>query len=384
MQVFKMFFKVLNRYKGQMIMYMCIFCSLLTIFIKSNSGSKANEYADEKCKFAVFDYDGSTASKALISYLEGTNVRVDKKDGIKDEKISMQNALYNRDADVILRIPEGFEEKLVSGEAAGLIDAITIPGTKNSMLIESDLDGFINMTGMYIKAGYDMATATERACTALAETAEVSLPDGENVSKHSNLYTFFSYLGWVMVCMIITGITLVLQVFERKELKDRIECSSYNFLNFNKEVVLGMAATGALICGVFLTVSLILLNGQIFSEKGGMYILNMLCYAAVCMAIAFLISKLTAKKEVVSMIANVVSLGMAFLCGIFVPVDFLSDGVIKIAHFLPAYWYNQAAINIDFHLDEKAGSIFSAMGIQILFAIAILIAGMVADRRKRA
>lgn len=403
MQVFKSFFKVLNKYKGQMIMYMCIFCSLLIMFIKSNSGSGTGGYSDKKCKFAVFDYDGTAASLALASYLEETNKRVgtvnDEKTNmqnfqltstsgsdysIADEKISMQNALYNREVDAIIRIPEGFEEKLVSGEAEGVIDVITIPGTQNSMLVESDLDGFLGMTEMYIKAGYDMDTAVERAKTSLAETVEVSLPDGGDVSTHSSMYIFFSYLGWVMLCLIITGVAAVLQVFGRKELKDRIECSSYNFLNFNKELVLGMITTGGMICGVFFVFAVIMLKGQIFSLEGGLYILNMLCYAVVCLSIAFLVSKLTSNKEILSMIANVVSLGMAFLCGIFVPVEYLGEGVIKVAHFLPAYWYNQAAFNIDFHMGDKQGSIFAAMGVQILFAIAILVIGMVADRRKTA
>lgn len=236
MQVYKSFFKVLNKYKGQMIMYLCIFCSLLTIFIKTGSASAPDGYKDKKCEFAVFDYDGTAASMAMISYLSGTNKRVDAS-VIRDEKTSMQNALYNREADAIIRIPEGFEDKLVSGEAEGVIDVITIPGTQNSMLIESDLDGFLGMTELYLKAGYSMEEAVVKAETALAETAEVSLPDGGDVSSHSGIYTFFSYLGWVMLCLMITGVASVLQVFGRKELRDRIECSSYNFLNFNKELL---------------------------------------------------------------------------------------------------------------------------------------------------
>lgn len=139
-----------------------------------------------------------------------------------------------------------------------------------------------------------------------------------------------------------------------------------------------------MICGVFIIVGVILLKGALFSSEGGLYLLNMLCYAVVCLSIAFLVSKITSKQEILSMIANVVSLGMAFLCGIFVPVEFLSESVIKVAHFLPAYWYNQAALNIDFHMNEKMGSIFAAMGVQILFAVAIVVIGMVVDRKKTA
>ena len=52
MQVFKLYFKILNKYKGQMIMYLGIFVALLSIFILNNK-SGDNEYVNQKCKFAV-------------------------------------------------------------------------------------------------------------------------------------------------------------------------------------------------------------------------------------------------------------------------------------------------------------------------------------------
>lgn len=86
----------------------------------------------------------------------------------------------------------------------------------------------------------------------------------------------------------------------------------------------------------------IMFKGSTFSFSGFLFTLNMLCYMLVSLAFAFLISKITSNSEILNMFANTVSLGMAFLCGIFVPEEFLSDGIIKAAHFLPAYWYNQA------------------------------------------
>ena len=53
------------------------------------------------------------------------------------------------------------------------------------------------------------------------------------------------------------------------------------------------------------------------------------------------------KAETVSMVSNVIALGMSFLSGVFVPIEFLGDGIIKVAHFLPAYWYIMGARLID-------------------------------------
>ena len=98
-----------------------------------------------------------------------------------------------------------------------------------------------------------------------------------------------------------------------------------------------------------------------FTAAGLGNLLNMVCYMFVAMALAFLASKIVRNEEGFSMIGNIVSLGMAFLSGIFVPMEFLGAGVIKLAHFLPAYWY---------------------VGIEVLFAAAIITIAIVIDRAR--
>ena len=38
-------------------------------------------------------------------------------------------------------------------------------------------------------------------------------------------------------------------------------------------------------------------------------------------------------------IANILSLGMCFLCGVFVPMNIMDRNVLKVSQFLPVYWY---------------------------------------------
>ena len=39
---------------------------------------------------------------------------------------------------------------------------------------------------------------------------------------------------------------------------------------------------------------------------------------------------------------NTISLGMCFLCEVFVPMELIGDNVKIVAQFLPAYWYETA------------------------------------------
>ena len=369
MQVFKSFFKVLRKYIGQMIMYVGILCGVMVVFINVGNTDPQNYYKDKTIKYAVSDEDGSEMSRKLMAYLNDTQQLVY---GVDMDERGIQDALYNRAVDC------------ANDTADGLLEITTIPGSQASMLFETRLDSYMNMVSLYKRAGDDVNDADKRARTALEQKAEVDMAEGKT-SGHSMLYNFYNYLGWVMICVMIIGVAPVLQVYNRKKLRARIECSSYKFFRLNRELVLGMMFTGCVLSVVFIVLSRILIKYDIVSARGGMFILNMLVYACVALSLAFLVSKLTQSEQILSMCANVISLGMAFLCGIFVPREFLSDTVMAIAHFLPAYWYANATDAIDnFTSGSSVAGIFVSMGVQVLFAVLFILVGVIVDRYKTA
>ena len=363
MQVFKSFFKVLRKYIGQMIMYVGILCGVMVVFINVGNTDPQNYYKDKTIKYAVSDEDGSEMSRKLMAYLNDTQQLVY---GVDMDERGIQDALYNRAVDCVIRIPDGFGDAWANDTADGLLEITTIPGSQASMLFETRLDSYMNMVSLYKRAGDDVNDADNRARTALEQKAEVDMAEGKT-SGHSMLYNFYNYLGWVMICVM------------------RIECSSYKFFRLNRELVLGMMFTGCVLSVVFIVLSRILIKYDIVSARGGMFILNMLVYACVALSLAFLVSKLTQSEQILSMCANVISLGMAFLCGIFVPREFLSDTVMAIAHFLPAYWYANATDAIDnFTSGSSVAGIFVSMGVQVLFAVLFILVGVIVDRYKTA
>lgn len=381
MQVFRSFFKVLRKYIGQMILYVGILCGVMIVFINLGNMDPQNLYKDKTIKFAVSDKDGSEMSRQLVDYLNDTQQLVE---GIELNKRGIQDALYNRAVDCVVMIPDGFGDAWENDTADGLLEITTIPGSQASMLFETRLDSYMNMVSLYKSAGDDVKQADLKAREALDQKAEVDMADGKT-SGHSMLYNFYNYLGWVMICVMIVGVAPVLQVYNRKKLRARIECSSYKFFRLNRELVLGMMFTGCVLSVVFIALSRILIKYDITSARGGMFILNMLVYACVALSLAFLVSKLTQSEQILSMCANVISLGMAFLCGIFVPREFLSDTVMAIAHFLPAYWYANATDAIDnFTSGNSVSGIFVSMGVQMLFAVLFILAGVIVDRYKTA
>lgn len=382
MQVFKSYFKVMRKYIGPMMMYVGIFASVMIAFMNFGSKGNADSYIDKESKFSVIDHDKSDVSKALVAYLTDSQKRVKT---VEDGRESVQDALYNRSVDCVIEIPAGFGISVKEGNGTDMLDITTIPGSQASMLFETRLDRYMNMLSLYIGMGDDVTAADEQTRKVLVQTAEVKFADQSTAGAHSMMYNYYNYLGWTLICMMIIGVAPVLQVYNEKKLRARIECSSYRFTNLNKELVLGMAVTGVGVAIVFVALSLSLVGKSVLSGKGALFVLNMLVYSCVALSLAFLISKLTQSSQLLSMFANVISLGMAFLCGIFVPREFLGDGVLTIAHFLPAYWYGGAAIDIDRYIyGSSLSGIFLSMAVQLLFALVFILAGMAVDRYKTA
>ncbi len=72
------------------------------------------------------------------------------------------------------------------------------------------------------------------------------------------------------------------------------------------------------------------------------------------------------------MASNIIGLGLSFLGGIFVPLQYMSKGVLRFSKLLPTYWYvvtGEAIDNINNSVAEY-DIIFRNMGIQLLFAAA--------------
>lgn len=377
MQVFKSYFKILRRYVGQVLMWLGIFIGMMMIILNVSS-EEETEYTDKQCLFAYSDHDGSSISKELTDYLSEHHERVAD---IDEDKESVQDALYNRTIHCYLVIPEGFGEAVKTGNADGMLKLMTIPGTDTASLFEGDMNGFMQKLSTLMAAGYDEGEAADIIGDSLKVHAEVELKGNKSYfSKQERLY---SYIPWILLMQLVNVITPILMVYNKKELRNRIECSAYKYVNINKELLLAVIITGLGVCVPYVMMDGIMLRDNLLTVQSGLYMTNMLVYMLVAVNIAFLFSKVAANDQVVSMLSNIVGLGMAFLSGVFVPMQYLGAGVIRVAHFLPAYWYVIACENIYKNGSGKLGVTLQAMGVQILFAVAIFVITLVVGKNKK-
>ena len=113
---------------------------------------------------------------------------------------------------------------------------------------------------------------------------------------------------------------------------------------------------------------------------------NSLVFALCGLSIGFLIGNITTNKAAIGGIVNVVALGTSFLCGCFVPFEYMPDYVLKIAHILPTYYFvanNQLIKTIESFNMDTLKPIFINVGVVLTFTIVFVILSNYISKKKQ-
>ena len=203
-------------------------------------------------------------------------------------------------------------------------------------------------------------------------------------TKLSLIRDLYRYLAYLFIALAVSSVSPILVSLYKKDVNVRQNCSAIKQSSYNMQLFLSILLTGVGFCSVFVVLALVLAGPVIFSLKGLLYILNMVIFMTISLAIAFLVANITSTINVLSMFANIIGLGCSFLGGVFVPIEMLSDGVIKAAHFLPSYWYivgNNSILTMG--TQTSVTDTFAKLGIEALFALAIILVALTIQKIKR-
>lgn len=380
MTVYKVFFRILYKQKMQVLMYLGIFFGIAVIMSSQGEETQTGMFQAQSQKIAVFDEDDSELSRGMAEYLAEGNERVE----LEDEAETIQDELYNRNIHCVIRIPKGYGESVVNGDVRKP-QITTIPGTLSEQFFINKVSRYSSVAGAYRAGGMDARQIAEKTAAICKEKVSVSLSEGGREEQHGYMYYFFAYFPYIFISISVVGIGSILVVFHKKEVRERNICSCYPLLRTNLELYSGMVIAEIVFCLCYVLVVFLGMkcDTKLFGFQGMLYCLNMLCFMVVTLGIVFLVGQVVKRSTVLSMVSNIVSLGMSFLCGIFVPLEYLGEGLVRAAHFLPAYWYITSADMIDHYAaGQELGGLFRGMGIQLLFGAAFVCVGLAYSKAK--
>ena len=379
MQVYKLFFKILRSQLSQIIMYIGIFAGLITIISSQKAADNGKEFKMSSFELAFDDHDNSTASKNLIRHLSKDNEKVKIADFDKE---TIQDELYNRNISAAIIIPEGYEKNILSGKTKNLVDVFAIPGTMAADIIYSQINNYISYVAAFAPSSDNIEEALASANDIMGTHADISVIDNSANDK-GIMYYLFSYLAYIFICITFVGAAPILIILNQDKIRSRIACSSYKLARINQETALGLASFGIAICGIILILATFITHGDVFSAQGILYILNMIVYMTMSIGLVFFIGQLINKDNMISIAANIIGLGFSFLGGVFVPLEIMSESIIKIGHFLPSYWYITSCNYINSYTDGSIITLLGYLAVELIFAAVFFVAGAVAIKCKR-
>jgi len=367
MTVFKGYLLIIKRNLPSMLLYFSIFL-VIFIGIQLAVGNKPIvSFEAERLQVGVINDDGGELADGLIEYIAQAHDIV----SLENEQSEIQEQLFYRNVQYVVTIPEDFQETCLNGNEK--ITTTKIPNSFYTYYAELRIDDFLNGVRVYQDAGYSVSEAIGLLIDQGQNEAQVDILDvnGNNgeVQSHMYMLVFYPYLFLTAICF---SVSFVMLVYRDREIRRRMQSSPISLVKQNIAGGLAFGLVGLVFFGVCLSLPVVMYgNGFLTDPHLGYLVLNLLMLLLVSLAIAFLVGVVDYNRQVVNNIVNAVSLGMCFLCGVFVSVDILGENVKKVAQFLPVYWYesnlnllnNYASLSNTVKLD-----LYKGYGIQLAFA----------------
>ena len=379
MIVFKTFLKILNKNKFIIILY-TVFLIGFGGFNMQTSDNSTN-FVASKPDIMIVNYDEEKGiTKDLIKYITDNSNIIE----LNNNEEAINDGLFYRDVNYVIYIPENYSEDFMDGKNPEI--NIKSTGDYQSSFAEMLLSRYIKVANIYQKSIKNEDELTSKINETLSKQSEVEITsklDTESLAKATFYYNFASYS--ILACLVYV-ICLVLSSFKDIKIQKRTIISSTDYRKLNRQLLLSKSLFSIILWGVYVALSFVLIGDVMFSNQGIIYLINSFIFTMCATAIALFIGNLVSNKNAINGIVNVIALGSSFLCGAFVPMEWLPDGVLKIAHILPSYYYissNESLKTLEVFNLETMQPIITNMIVILGFSIIFIILTNIVSKRKQ-
>lgn len=332
MIVFNTFWRIIKKYKGTILLYTVMLIMFGGINLTSNSTNDL--FTPTKPNIFIVNKDSNMGlTKNLINYLKkNTNVV-----SLEDDEEKINDALFYRDISYVIYIPKNYSKDVLDKKDV----TIDIKSSKDytSSLTEMMLDKYLNVQSNLVNITNNQDELVNMINNTLDVNSEVVVSSKLDNSYLNRVSRYFNFGSYSLLAVIIFIVTLVINSFKENAINKRIIVSSFNYKKHNSLLMLSSFVYSLIVWVLFSLLSVILLGKDMISLRGILYFVNTFMFVMPTLSFGILISTLVNNKDSIGGIVNVVSLGSAFLCGAFIPTEYLPKIVLSIAHVFPAYYF---------------------------------------------
>lgn len=379
MTVFKTFLKIVKKYKFTVILYTVI----LIVFAGFNMQTSENStnFVASKPDILIINKDENIGlTKNLIEYI-GKNSNIIE---IENDEDAINDALFYREINYIIYIPENYRQNVLNKLNPDI--EIKSTGDYQSSYAEMLLSRYTKIANIYINnTTENEENLINMINDTLSKEAEIKITSKLDTNNLERATFYYNFLNYSILAGCVYLICLILSSFKEEKIQKRTIISSMNYKKINTQLLISNGILVVILWVFYVLLSLVLIGNIMFTTHGLIYIINSFIFSMCSLTIALLIGNLINNKNAINGIVNVIALGSSFLCGAFVPMQWLPDTVLQIAHVLPSYYYistNELLNGIETFNFETMKPILTNMGIILIFTLGFIILTNMVSKKK--
>ena len=379
MTVFKTFCKIVNKYKATIIMYTVILIAFAGFNMQTSDNSTS--FVASKPDILIINQDEEVGiTENLVKYIEeNTNIV-----NIEKDEEAINDALFYRDVNYIIYIPKNYRQDFLEGKNPQI--EIKTTGDYQASLAEMILERYLNLANIYRESTESEEELITKINETLSKQTEIEITSKLDINNLSRAVFYYNFLNYSILAGSVYVICIILSSFKEEKIRKRTIISSMSYKKYNRQLLISNSMLAIILWLLYVILSFILIGKTMFTVHGLILIINSFIFSICSLCIAFLIANLVNNKNAINGIVNVIALGSSFLCGAFVPMEWLPDTVIKIAHILPSYWYiqnNETVKTLENITPETMQPIIINMGIILIFSIIFVMLTNIVSKKKR-
>ncbi|MFQ9514885.1 MAG: ABC transporter permease [Eubacterium sp.] len=378
MTVFKTFLKILNKCKFPIIMYTVILVAFAGFQLQTSEDSM-NFVASKPDVLVINQGNDTEITENFIKYIKDNCTIKD----IKEDKEAISDALFYRDVNYIIYLPDNYSQDFLDGKNPQI--KVKSTGDYQASYAEMLVSKYIKTANICQAQFIGEQEVIKSINECLKTNTEIKITSKLDTAIMSKAALYYNFANYSILAGCVYVICLVISSFREEKISRRIMISSMNYKRHNMLLMVSNSTFAIVLWIFYVLLSFVLLGDVMFTKRGLMYMLNSFVFTICALAIALVIGNVVRNKEAINGIVNVVALGSSFLCGSFVPMEWLPDGVLKAAHILPSYWYiksNEILKTMEEVTIEALKPVFINMGVICGFILLFIVVFHICTKKK--
>lgn len=285
MTVFKTFLRVLNKNKWIVILY----TAMLILFGAFNMQTSNNSisFIAEKPDVLIINSDlEEGVTKGLIDYIKENSNIIE----VDDTEEARNDALFYRDVNYIIYIPENYREDFLNGADPKI--EVKSTGDYQASLAEMILEKYVRLAKIYRENTDSEVELLSKVKETLSENMEVVLTSKLDTDSLEKAAFYYNFANYSILAGTVYVICIVLSSFKEEKIRKRTVISSMKYKSHNRKLLLSNGLFAFFLWLVYVVLSFVLVGDGMFTIHGVVYIVNSFVFMICALTIAFLIRKL--------------------------------------------------------------------------------------------